>query len=121
MASFEARQVKEVKDYVEREGIDCDFEETRVFDVCLHKAGRDKAEADLAAITDADISTARDMGVFLDKKAEDVCIVFLGGKIWQELTQVVGLGCQRIEVLSDIQRCPTLAVQAYNSHAGASS
>jgi alpha-D-ribose 1-methylphosphonate 5-triphosphate synthase subunit PhnG len=61
-----------VKDYVEREGIECDFEETRVFDVCLHKAGRDKAEADFAAITDADISTAKDMGYYSDEKAEEV-------------------------------------------------
>jgi hypothetical protein len=71
VASFEARQVKEVKDYVEREGIDCDFEETRVFDVCLHKAGRDKAEADFAAITNADLSTAREMGYYSDGKAEE--------------------------------------------------
>ena len=36
-----------MKDFVERAGIACDFEETRVFDVCLHEAGREKVEADL--------------------------------------------------------------------------
>jgi len=76
VASFEARQVEEVKAFVEREGIECDFEETRVFDVCLHQAGRDKAEADLAALTDADISTVRDVGYYSDQKAEEVCIIF---------------------------------------------
>ena len=30
VASFEARQVEEVKAFLEREGIECDFEETRV-------------------------------------------------------------------------------------------
>lgn len=61
-----------MKDYVEREGIDCDLEETAVFDVCLHETGRDKAEADFASITDAGISTARDMGYYSDDKAEEV-------------------------------------------------
>lgn len=61
-----------MKDYVEREGIECDFEETGVFDVCLHEAGRDKAEADFASITDAGISTAKDMGYYSDRKAEEV-------------------------------------------------
>ena len=77
MASFEARQVREVKDYVEREGIDCDFEETRVLDVCLHEAGREKAEADLAALTDAGISTVREVGYYSHTKAEEVCTIFL--------------------------------------------
>ena len=76
MASFEALQVKEVKDYVEREGIDCDFEETRVFDVCLHEAGRNKAKTDLAALEDAEISTFRELGSFFDADAEEVCNTF---------------------------------------------
>ena len=65
-----------MKDYVEREGIDCDFEETRVFDVCLHTAGRDKAEADLAALEDADIPTIREVGSFFDADAEEVYNIF---------------------------------------------
>jgi hypothetical protein len=65
VASFEARQVKEVSDYVECEGIYCDFEETRVFGVCLHEAGRDKAESDLAALTDADIFDCKSIGLLL--------------------------------------------------------
>lgn len=65
-----------MKYYVEREGIDCDFEETRVFDVCLHTAGRDRAEADLAALEDADISTVREVGSFFDADVEEVCNIF---------------------------------------------
>lgn len=61
-----------MKDFVEREGIACDFEETRVFDVCLHEAGREKVEADLASLVDADISTVREVEYFPAGSAEDV-------------------------------------------------
>lgn len=77
VADFEARQVKEVKDYVELESIDCDFEETRVFDVCLHNSGRDKARSDLASIAEANISTAREIDGHFAKDAEEVYTIFV--------------------------------------------
>lgn len=67
-----------MQDFVEREGIACDFEETRVFDVCLHEAGREKVEADLASLVDADISTVREVGYFPGGSAEDVGPTFRG-------------------------------------------
>jgi hypothetical protein len=73
VASFEARQVKEVKDFVEREGIDCDFEETKVVDVCFYEAGRDKVKSDLARLAEADISTVRDVEFYSGAESEEVC------------------------------------------------
>ena len=78
VASFEARQVKEVQDFVEREGIACDFEETKVFDVCLHEAGREKVEADLASLVDAGISTVKEVEYFPGGSAEDVTTTSAG-------------------------------------------
>lgn len=73
VASFEARQVDAIKDLVRREHVDCDFEETKVTDVCLYKAGRDKIKADLAKLAKADISTAREIEYCSDSEAEEVC------------------------------------------------
>lgn len=72
MASFEARQVKEVQEFVERKGIECDFEGTEVFDVCFYEAGREKVKSDLASLIDADISTARNIGYHFNTDAEKV-------------------------------------------------
>jgi hypothetical protein len=73
VASFEARQVKEVKDFVERESIDCDFEETKVVDVCFYEAGRDKVKSDLAHLAKADISTVREVEFYSGAESEKVC------------------------------------------------
>lgn len=72
MASFEARQVQEIKEYVEREIIDCDFEETKVCDVWVYEAGQDKVKADLASLAEADISTAREVKYYSAKDSEEV-------------------------------------------------
>lgn len=66
-----------MQEFVEREGIDCDFEETEVFDVCFYEAGRDKVESDLASLIDADISTARDIGYHFNTDSEKVRTVSL--------------------------------------------
>jgi hypothetical protein len=123
VASFEARQVKEVKEFVKREGIDCDFEETEVMDVCFYEAGRDKFKSDLASLAEAGISTVRDIGYHSDTNAEEVCIRFLmlEDMIWQQLTHIAGRGRERSESLSYIRRGTSMALQARNSHAGASS
>ncbi|CAA9959597.1 hypothetical protein PTMSG1_03014 [Pyrenophora teres f. maculata] len=71
VASFEARQVAAIRELVERDRIDCDFEETRVTDVCLYKAGRDKMKADIDSIVAADISTARGIKFSIDAEAEE--------------------------------------------------
>lgn len=73
VASFEARQIGAIKALVKREDVDCDFEETRVVDVCLYKKGKEKIKADLERVVDADISTARDIGYSEDREAEQVC------------------------------------------------
>jgi hypothetical protein len=73
VASFEARQVKEVRALVEREGIDCEFEEVIVRDICLYPAGRDKVRTDLITLYDAGISTVREVDYSSDEEAEQVC------------------------------------------------
>jgi hypothetical protein len=77
VASFEARQVKEVKNFVEREGIDCDFEETKVVDVCFYEAGRDKVKSDLAHLAEADISTVREVELCSGTESEEVCALHM--------------------------------------------
>jgi hypothetical protein len=78
VATFEARQVDAIKELVQRENCDCDFEETRVTDVCFYEAGRDKIKADLAKIAKADISTAKGITFTSDSEAEEVCTMFGG-------------------------------------------
>jgi hypothetical protein len=72
VASFETRQVDAIKDLVQREKIDCDFEETKVTDVCLYNGGRDKIKADIAKLVEADISTAKGIKYSSDSEAEKV-------------------------------------------------
>jgi len=102
VASFEARQVKAVKDFVEREGIDCDFEETEVMDVCFYEAGRNKMKADLALLAEADISTVRDVEFFSGHDVEEVRSSLLWRFGWRELTCIAGLRRQGSKVLSYI-------------------
>lgn len=73
VASFEARQVDAIRDLVQREHVDCDFEQTRVTDVCLYKEGRDKIKVDLAKIAKAEISTVKGIEYSSGGEAEVVC------------------------------------------------
>ncbi|KAF3034410.1 hypothetical protein E8E12_005513 [Didymella heteroderae] len=59
VSSFEARQVDAIKDLVQRKNIDCDFEETKVNDVCFYNAGRDQIKATLTKLVNANITTAK--------------------------------------------------------------
>jgi glycine/D-amino acid oxidase-like deaminating enzyme len=72
VASFETRQINAIKELVAREHIECDFEETRVVDVCLYPEGRDKIKADLDQITRAGISTAKTIRYVSGRHAEEV-------------------------------------------------
>ena len=62
VASFEARQVKEIKDLVEKNNIDCDFVVTRATDVCLYDEANRDLKKGLDKLTKAGVSTAD--GVF---------------------------------------------------------
>jgi hypothetical protein len=64
--------VNEVKALVERQGLECEFEEVTVRDICLYTAGRDKVKTDLGALYDADISTVRDVKYNSDEEAVEV-------------------------------------------------
>jgi glycine/D-amino acid oxidase-like deaminating enzyme len=72
VASFEARQVDAIRELVAREQIDCDFEETRVVDVCLYPEGRDKMKAAIEQITEAGISTSKTINYVSGKQAEEI-------------------------------------------------
>lgn len=72
VATFEARQVDAIRDLVQREGIDCDFEETKVADVCFYNTGRDNIKADLAKVAKAGISTAKGIEYSSGSEAERV-------------------------------------------------
>lgn len=75
VATFESRQVDAIKELVQRENCDCDFEETRVTDVCFYEAGRDKIKADIAKTVKAGISTAKGIKFTSGSEAEEVCSV----------------------------------------------
>lgn len=72
VVSFEARQVSEVRGLIEQEGIDCDFEETTVTDVCTYSEGRDAVKASLSEVAKAGISTAKEIQYF---EGEEACEV----------------------------------------------
>jgi glycine/D-amino acid oxidase-like deaminating enzyme len=74
VASFEQRQVEAIKNLVQRERIDCDFEETTVMDVCKYASGRDKMKANIDKITQAGISTAKSIHFFTGSEAEKVSV-----------------------------------------------
>ncbi|KNG44371.1 fad dependent oxidoreductase [Stemphylium lycopersici] len=90
VATFEARQVDVIKELVQRENCDCDFEETRVTDVCFYKAGCEKIKADLAKIAKANISTAKGIEFTLGSEAEEVsgvrgaksCHTYNAARLW---------------------------------------
>ncbi|KAF2716175.1 FAD dependent oxidoreductase [Polychaeton citri CBS 116435] len=90
VASFEARQVSEIRDLVQREEVDCDFEEVRVTDVCLYSAGRDKIKGDLVSLAEANISTAEKIKYQSDTEAEHAsgvrgaksCLTYGAARLW---------------------------------------
>lgn len=73
VASFEQRQVTAIKELVERESIDCDFEETTVMDICKYAQGRNKMKASIDKISKAGISTAKMIRFYEGREAEEVC------------------------------------------------
>lgn len=75
VASFEARQVKEIKDLVEREKIDCDFVVTRASDVCLYEDARKDLKRGLDLLNAANVSTASDVFYSGQNTAEGVSLV----------------------------------------------
>lgn len=72
VASFEARQVDEIEKLVQRLGIVCDFEKTRITDVCLYDSGRDKINSDLDRLAKADMSTVHSIQYHAGGEAEKV-------------------------------------------------
>jgi glycine/D-amino acid oxidase-like deaminating enzyme len=72
VASFEAHQVIAIRELVAREHIECDFEETRVVDVCMYPKGREKIKAALDEIISAGISTAKTITYFSGKHAQEI-------------------------------------------------
>lgn len=72
VASFEARQISAIRQLVARENIECDFEETRVVDVCLYPQGQHRMKAAIDKITRAGISTAKPVKYTSGAKAEEI-------------------------------------------------
>lgn len=72
VASFEQRQVKAVKELVEKENIDCDFVVTRATDVCLYEEIRKELKEGLEQLKEAGISTASEVHYSDGRTAEVV-------------------------------------------------
>ncbi|EME47906.1 hypothetical protein DOTSEDRAFT_167338 [Dothistroma septosporum NZE10] len=90
VASFEARQVKEVQKLVEEENIDCDFVVTRAIDVCLYEAAKRDLKSGLDKLKQAGISTASEVLYSDERSAEGVsgikgakaCFTYTAGHVW---------------------------------------
>lgn len=73
VASFEARHIKEIRDLVEKDKIDCDFVLTRAMDVCLYDAGRDRLQMACDKLKAASISTVENDIIYSNEQnAENV-------------------------------------------------
>lgn len=72
VAAFEARQVHEIKELVEKEKIECDFMVTRATDVCLYEEARTNLKAGLESLKNSNISTAADVFYSDQETAEGV-------------------------------------------------
>ncbi|KAI5368231.1 putative FAD dependent oxidoreductase, FAD/NAD(P)-binding domain superfamily [Septoria linicola] len=90
VASFEARQVKEVQKLVDKESIDCDFVVTRATDVCMYEDARRDLEDGLDALTKANVSTASEVHYSDGRTAQGVsgvkgakaCFTYTAGHVW---------------------------------------
>ncbi|KAK7923795.1 FAD dependent oxidoreductase, partial [Apiospora marii] len=90
VASFEARQVQEVQDLIQSRGIDCDFEETWVSDVCFDEAGSRNTGLALSKAVAAGISTAQTIERSTGPEAERVsgvrgaksCHKYKAARLW---------------------------------------
>ncbi|KAF4123827.1 Glycine/D-amino acid oxidase (deaminating) [Geosmithia morbida] len=90
VAVFEARQVQELKELVEECGIDCDFEETMVTDVCLGDEISDKMAQALERTVAAGVSTAlaaqHDAGPEAERisgvRGAKSCLKYKAARLW---------------------------------------
>lgn len=72
VAAFEARHVNEIKELVEREGIECDLVVTRATDVCLYDEASVNLKTGLDSLAKAGVSTASEVFYSGPKTAEGV-------------------------------------------------
>jgi hypothetical protein len=115
VASFETRQIDAIRDLVQQEDIDCDFEEGQVTDVCLYKEGREQMKTSLARISKANVSTAKGIRFSPDGEAEMVrkCARYHCSSEGRQTALIFCLGvrCQRRSILSQISWGKTMAIQ----------
>ncbi|KAL1863349.1 hypothetical protein Plec18167_008211 [Paecilomyces lecythidis] len=89
LAEFEKAHLHSIKDLVEKENIDCDFQLTRAFDVFLSRTQSEKVKNDIEALRMAGVLLP-DVQYTPESKAENVCGVknakgctsFTAGSIW---------------------------------------
>ncbi|KAJ9269411.1 hypothetical protein DTO212C5_4474 [Paecilomyces variotii] len=89
LAEFEKAHLHAIKELVEKEDIDCDFQLTRAFDVFLSETQNEKVKNDIGALQKAGVSLP-DVQYTPGSKAEKVCGVkdargctsFTAGSIW---------------------------------------
>ncbi|CAK1362057.1 putative oxidoreductase OrdL [Cercospora beticola] len=90
VASFEARQVKEIQKLVEKEAIDCDFVVTRATDVCMYESAHRELKQGLDALHDANISTASEVHYSGPRTAQGIsgikgakaCFTYTAAHVW---------------------------------------
>lgn len=71
LAEFEKAHLHSIKDLVEKENIDCDFQLTRAFDVFLSQTQSEKVKNDIEALRTAGVSLP-DVQYTPESKAEKV-------------------------------------------------
>jgi len=72
LAAFESANVYAVKDLVESEGLDCDFQLTRSLDVYLDKKHAMETEAAYRKLVEAGVADLHDTAFIPEKDAERV-------------------------------------------------
>lgn len=76
LAEFEKAHLHAIKELVEKEDIDCDFQLTRAFDVFLSETQNEKVKNDIEALQKAGVSLL-DVQYTPGSKAENVRIIAL--------------------------------------------
>lgn len=110
-AAFEASQVQALKDFVEKEGIDCDFVMTRATDVEMETPIRDRLKAGYDKLVADDVSATKTVSYCGEETAEAVCS-FTSHVDHIRLMVLLDIRSQRCKRLLLVQCWPSLPLQA---------
>ena len=109
LATFEAANVYAVKDLVESENLDCDFQLTRSLDVYLDEKHAKETEAAYRKLVEAGVADLHDTAFIGEKDAQRVSLYHnnLCEKVTNRFDQ--GFWCQRRPMCIQLHRSSSMA------------